>query len=288
MKMKYVVLVLILGALVVGGLQTSFADPGSEEPLTVSTLTADADYVIQGVVKSVDYVMLPQEGSDTSIPFTLVTLTVEKKLKGTNLPDEVTLRFQGGPIPGQTIFVHIADSPLFRIQDRDILFVKGNGVEPIPLVGQSAGRLRIVQDELLTEFGHQLALTGADSRLEAGALTRPEVHATKLPNGELFMTKPQPRAQADAPGVPLVPERLIEKVNSVIEKLPAGQKGPVPAERISVKSDQKVPPLPQPTPPKSNAPKAKAALSDESISPKSKAELEQLKKNRGNPVIRKD
>lgn len=272
---------ILLGIVWCNQVQEVSAAPPADKPVSMVELAEEADFVIRGVVKSLTYRELAPEGNEVKLPFTFVTITVEEKLKGDNVPDEVTLRFQGGPLPQKGQFVYIAGAPLFRVGDRNILFVKGNGVEPVPLVNESQGRFRIHEDEVYTEFGQQLSLNAAAAaaapQVEIGALLHPELHATELPNGQLFQTSPKPLSQAQAAGPGLPTPAFLKSVKETVNRLPAEKKGAVPQKRLSVTEEDPVPALQLANP---RPPRAKAARVET-------PEQERLRKNKGNPVIPK-
>lgn len=74
---------------------------------------------------------------------TLVTLRVDRTLKGAT-SGTVTLTLLGGTAGGRTL--RIAGMPQFHVDDRQILFITGNGRVLCPLVGITHGRYHVRAD----------------------------------------------------------------------------------------------------------------------------------------------
>lgn len=72
-----------------------------------------------------------------------VTFAIERTLKGETRVQR-TLEFLGGTVGDDTLTV--AGMPEFRVNDRDVLFVRDSGRPVSPLVGFSYGRFRVVRD----------------------------------------------------------------------------------------------------------------------------------------------
>ena len=142
-----------------------------ESDLDIAGMTLTADFVFKGIVVNVEYrssesVPLldptgrpifdeygnPVYADGSNMPHTFVTYRVEQVYKGPpQSPTELTLRFEGGASdnrdPEERSYLFVEMYPLFKVGDRDILFVEGNTEYPCPLAGCSSGRLRILPDE---------------------------------------------------------------------------------------------------------------------------------------------
>lgn len=105
------------------------------QPPSFPELVAEAEVVIRGVVTALRSETF-ESPQGTGIR-TLVTLRVERMLKGAPVP-EVQLVQLGGTVAGRTL--RIAGVPQFRLGDRQIVFVAGNGRVFCPLVGLGHGR----------------------------------------------------------------------------------------------------------------------------------------------------
>lgn len=129
-------------------------------PVTLDDLADQAELIFEGVVTNIDYRMSEQDSPDQPrLPFTFVTFYMERTLKGSSLGgDAVTLRFEGGPTDDGKFLV-IPGMPLFDLGDRDILFVRGNGMAITPIVGWSQGRYRVIRGELFSDEGQELRAT---------------------------------------------------------------------------------------------------------------------------------
>lgn len=105
------------------------------------SLVGQADYVVRGVVKSVNSEWRVN-GANRSI-ITKVEVTVKEVIKGSP-PAPLVLQMLGGSI-GQTTMV-VDGAPKFKVGDEDILFVHGNGQQFSPLVGIMYGRYPVTHD----------------------------------------------------------------------------------------------------------------------------------------------
>lgn len=110
---------------------------------------------------------------------TYVTLNVLRTLKG-EVASALTLRVFGGTVGTDTM--EVADAPTFRVGERQILFVRNNGRQFIPLVGIMHGQYRVTDsDQIADHAGRPLLRVediGAPETLEA-ALRRRATTATR-------------------------------------------------------------------------------------------------------------
>ena len=74
---------------------------------------------------------------------TLVSFGVERWHKGTS-PAVVTLQFLGGTMGEITLSV--SEMPKFKVGERSVLFVEGNGVSACPVIGFYHGRFSLKRD----------------------------------------------------------------------------------------------------------------------------------------------
>lgn len=109
---------------------------------TFPELVAEADCIVRGTVTAVEARAVATPRGHTI--HTLVTLTVDECAKGT-APRQLTLTLLGGAIGSKSAVV--AGMPQFRVGDREILFVQGNGRQFCPMVGLYHGRYRVLTDE---------------------------------------------------------------------------------------------------------------------------------------------
>lgn len=111
-------------------------------PPTFDQLVAEADLIFQGTVTDVKSEWTGEGGQRHII--TYVTVKVEDAIKG-DPGDSYILRTFGGTVDGET--QEISDSPKFSVGDQQILFVKDNGKQFIPLVGIMHGQFKLQKDE---------------------------------------------------------------------------------------------------------------------------------------------
>ena len=111
-------------------------------PPSFDQLVNTSDYVIRGVVKSVNSEFRTTASGGRKI-FTKVAIEVSEVLAGTP-PAEVVLEFLGGQVGEAKMIVH--GSPQLKVGDEDILFVSGNRTNLCPLNRMQHGRFSIARD----------------------------------------------------------------------------------------------------------------------------------------------
>ena len=162
-------------ALVVPARATSVIAPSFDD------LVTKADCIVTGEVKDLRSEWTG-EGAQRHI-VTFVTLNVLRVLKG-EAASPLTLHILGGTVGTKTM--EIADAPVFRIGEREILFVRNNGRQFIPLVGIMHGQYRLDDaDHVADHAGRPLTRVediGAPESLES-ALRRRAVIAAGAGNG---------------------------------------------------------------------------------------------------------
>jgi hypothetical protein len=113
----------------------------SVTPPSFPELVSEADAIARATVNSVEsrWVDAPQG----RVIKTFVTFSVDKVLKGSPT-NPLTLEFLGGTVGTET--VHVAGMPEFRVGQREIVFVQGNGLQFCPLVRFGHGRYHVKTD----------------------------------------------------------------------------------------------------------------------------------------------
>jgi hypothetical protein len=125
-------------------------------PPNFDRLVSHAQVIFDGEVTGVQSQWMGEGSNHRIVSF--VSFKVDDTLKG-DAGKTYTLRMLGGTVDGQTM--QVTDAPVFKIGERDLLFVENNGSQFIPLVGIQHGRVRIQKDE----NGNDLLLTGEDQPL---------------------------------------------------------------------------------------------------------------------------
>ena len=141
-------------------------EPGT---LHLAHLAAGAELIFAGRVVEIRYAASTPSGGSPSLPHTFVRYQVDEVLHGTHRDPYVTLRFFGGWDPASGRYLRVSGVPQFDLGDRDVLFVAGNGTRRAPLVGQEAGRLRIIDGHAFEESGRALEPDGTAGLLRLGA-----------------------------------------------------------------------------------------------------------------------
>jgi hypothetical protein len=110
---------------------------------------------------------------DGTFPYTLVTFTVDEALKGATDQNEITLELAGGRLESESRIVEIPGMPRFDVDTTYLLFARGNGTGPCPLLGWKQGmelrrrhhRHRSGADPLVLELGQLHDHPDGDRRL---------------------------------------------------------------------------------------------------------------------------
>lgn len=280
---KHVSSLLMAGVLVASA---SHAGATSLDRVSTDQLVAEAELIVQGVVKAVEYRNSDvASGEHVALPHTFVTFGIERAFKGSAQGgSSITLRFQGGP-DGQGKALMIPGVPMFDVGDRDILFIRGNGTQIAPLVGWEQGRYRIVQGMVYSDAGEEVWLTGR-AKVALGkqhALKEVVTHDLAgtvmefgLEGEKRNWTPPSGAKRLDAAG-------FASFIDNKVKKLPSslGSAAEVPEPSVYIQ-DKFYVEAPKPAAPPSLSRAAEA--SGTSGEPDSYEE-EMLRQNGGNPVL---
>lgn len=133
--------ILALGAMLLAAAAAARAT--SVIPPEFSELSANADYVIRGKVKSLTNEIRLRDGRE--VPFTLVEVQVSEVIAG-DAPAKVVLTMLGGKTSDGGELV-VEGAPKFTVGDESILFVKDNGKAFYPLYAVMHGVYPIKRDK---------------------------------------------------------------------------------------------------------------------------------------------
>jgi len=125
---------------------------------TIDRQLRQAEAIFVGRVSKVQYTnAVPAEGQSllATSPYTYVTFEIHQMIKGRARSNELTLRFDGGPV-GDGVLMLSSDFPLFGEDEVALLMVASNTEIACPLVDCSWGRYRFVGDTVTTEDGRPL------------------------------------------------------------------------------------------------------------------------------------
>jgi hypothetical protein len=222
-----------------------------EPSIDIGEYVRNSDFIFKGTVTEVAYKnsesvpLLDPTGAPvyedgqplyvdgSNLPHTFVTYSVEHIYKGSlpRLTTELILRFEGGQTdepdpnltlpggePAYTDFLMVTEIPLFDVNDRDFLFVKGNTESPCPLHNWARGRYRILDDPnnptsvnmIYNEYGQQIRLvsetTGEPNVVILGEVQRiPEVLRHKMGQAELVDVYVDEGSEEEPNDVPVLP-----------------------------------------------------------------------------------
>lgn len=216
----------------------------SVDTLGPRDLARQAELVFVGEVTGIDYQMSDSGPGLMALPHTLVSYQIDRVLKGkAETGSQITLRFQGGPVPGTPNAMVVEGTPTFDVGDRDVLFVRGNGSAVNPVVGWWQGRLRLVGNEAYSDLGSELWLGRDGSWIFGPARPLPEVLTWHL--GDVLMTREMIGEESPAFTPPPDARRAgVDELTRALERLiatshSASELAAVPAER-SVDSGERV------------------------------------------------
>lgn len=120
---------LLAGLLPAGGRATTLLYKGFED------LTLEADAVVVGTVTAVEAALSPNEEI-----YSYVTLDQLDPVYGVPLSSQVVVRLLGGAFGEDVLEVHGA--PQFTVGERVLLFLRGNTLDVVPVVGWTQGVFR--------------------------------------------------------------------------------------------------------------------------------------------------
>lgn len=177
----------------------SFATSFSDSP-KLESYTSSADFVFRGIVEDVQYALSEPVGPEgTRLPYTFVTFRIGSVMKGMPAGPTVTLRFLGGMDSRNGSFMTSDQTPLFDVDDDNILFAKRNGDSVNPLVRNKNGRFRVISDRIYTDDGQEIILGAGNSIRPGKRHAFEEVLTTRV--GDRTM-KFQSHGKAEASGSP--------------------------------------------------------------------------------------
>lgn len=271
------------------------AIPKTAQEQSLKAPVENADFIFQGVVTKIEYRV---SDNQPQLPHSFVTFKVEKLLKGKSNQQSITLRFVGGP-DGEGNFLTVSGVPLFDIGDRDVLFVKGNGKSGCPLVECSAGRLRIINQQVFTADGRAI-LQKSQAELAYGQpLALEEVTTNKIGNtvirdvsstagnsqdssgGDVVESQP---ALASLPS--LKPSQLELLIRNQVQQTSTSLNVQAQQFNVSVDSRSRFSVAqPQPLSPPSQVATPLTSPASKPQTEAERREIEMLEQNSGNPVF---
>ncbi len=131
--MPYALVLVALWAVVIRGIEIE---------LSFDDLVKQADLVYLGRVANVQSQW--QNSASGKAIVTNVEFAVERVFKGQPIK-QTTLRFLGGTIGD--VSLDVEDGPIFKVGERDVLFVRADVKAANPLVGGAQGRYRVTNNK---------------------------------------------------------------------------------------------------------------------------------------------
>lgn len=216
--MSSLLLILLTGCAVNG-------DSGEQPPFEIAPRTLPAAALSQQLAERADQVEQLVVGTVVDIEYlapdevwpaarAAVTWTVDPDHREADA-ETLTLRFGGGPVANGRL-MRMADIPLFNLGERDLLLVSSADGDPYcPLLGCTAGLIRLVDGGAYTARGGALALDEEGS-LRAG----PTEHLPELTTfdvaGMVLSFKGSDHPDLPRPAAPLSEGELIHHVTAAL------------------------------------------------------------------------
>ncbi|MEK7691676.1 MAG: hypothetical protein AAB425_11720 [Bdellovibrionota bacterium] len=258
------------------------------------TLISQAELVFKGTVTRVEYRDFPVAATfGLNVPFTFVTFQIEKTLKGTyTTANTFILKVLGGQ-SGDRILVP-AGFPRFDVGSTELLFVRGNGWSACPLVGCSAGRIRLNGELATSNAGQALYFSPAREllpvHLASAARGNPVARSSSQIDQGLRITElnfderisPDGTLQLDTA---LSPGEVLRYFEDLI-RVSTPPRIAAPALALSIGPSSAVEPISL-ADGKPKVVKPKAAPASTPQSRLEELEASELARNNGNPVIRR-
>jgi hypothetical protein len=130
-------------------------------PWTLDHAVEQSGFIFEGTVIAIVFRDSdPADADQAGLPHAFVTYRVDDIIRGASPSQTLTLRFLGGWSGASGRIMRVPHAPLFKLGDRDILFVAGNGAAACPLIGCGLGRFRIWQEGVHSDRGFALSLNG--------------------------------------------------------------------------------------------------------------------------------
>jgi hypothetical protein len=199
------------------------ARPGSAatlgRPWVLEQSVESAALVFEGTVTEIAFRdSEPVADTGVTLPHMFITYRIDNVLRGRSQSRQLTLRFLGGWSDKSGRIMRVTHAPLFKLGDRDILFVAGNGAAACPLVACGLGRFRIFEDAVYTN-------TGLAIRLDAAGSLR--IGPDRLPAAKTTMTfPPAPPERLRAVEAQIRDQSLSEKERETLRRRLRDMSGP--------------------------------------------------------------
>jgi hypothetical protein len=188
MKKRYS---LLLAAVLIASLNVARAT--TVIPPSFDQLVQQAEMIFQGTVTDIRSQWVG-EGAQRHI-VSYITFNVEDGIKG-DAGQSYSIRMYGGTVGEDSM--GISDAPIFKLGDREILFVENNGTQVIPLVGLMFGRFHVQRDQTGLEIVTRNAGEPIKNVAEIGREMESAAPGTAEPNlsAEAFKAAVRSKLQA--------------------------------------------------------------------------------------------
>jgi hypothetical protein len=149
-----------LRLLIVAVFATAFASPlasahvcyENKQARDLAQLVDRSNLVFIGKAQKVVYRNAQGDRGEGVVPYTIVTYSIDRVLRGKPPGKELTMRFVGGP-DGRGRFLSVVGVPVIQEGDRDLLFVANTDDASCPLVFCEYGRYRILNEQVFDTYG---------------------------------------------------------------------------------------------------------------------------------------
>jgi len=159
------------------------------QPDPIAAMTSSADWVVRGRVTAQEFI-----DNDKNLPFTHTTIAVDDRLKGPNVPAEITIVQQGGISPSNPEnIVMVSHAHYFTVGEEELLFIDVNPEQTGHRRLVIEQRFRIYEGQVYDENGRGLLLKAGDQerafRLEVSRDRHPSPRFVHFNVGPHRLTK---------------------------------------------------------------------------------------------------
>jgi hypothetical protein len=148
----YLGMVAALAAAFVGVDASAQAPMENKQARDLAQLVDRSNLIFIGQAEKVVYRNAQGDQGEAVIPYTFVTYSIDRVLRGKPPGKQITMRFVGGP-DGRGRFVNVSNVPVVQEGDRDLLFVASTDEASCPLAFCAYGRYRILNERVFDNAG---------------------------------------------------------------------------------------------------------------------------------------
>lgn len=142
-------------SLIKGGMENISSNENNVDidTISISDIVNHANFIFMGKLQDVQY-----KASNDGIPYTFATYRVGKILKGSYTSDIFMLRFIGGYKDNMTTHLYVSNAPELQVNEEAFLMIDSNENSLCALVTCNKGHMRIVDGYVLNAAGSRISV----------------------------------------------------------------------------------------------------------------------------------